>query len=242
MKNQSPQLRFIEEKTHHLYMSHELFELKNSVVDVDAFLLMFNPLTKYVLCRYWAVLEAEGYDPVVEYNKSLETFDMHHATTPEEIFAIILQISRFLKEFGDFENDKTPKFEHPLLRGKKMNEEDSQKAEIEINKNLNKNKSFKLDGTVAGFLDTFAPTICEEFESKSGENESQELKKVQNLFTGTREYFDTRKADKKKQVNKTAIDYFKDIGIEYELIKMNMLDGYQSDNKLNQKNSEFPIN
>jgi hypothetical protein len=64
------------------------------------------------------VLEGKGYDPVVEYNKGLELFDMHFSPKPEDLFTIILQISRFLKEFSDFETKNTPKFRHPFIRGK----------------------------------------------------------------------------------------------------------------------------
>lgn len=79
---------------------------------------MFNPYTKYDLCRYWQKLEGQGYDPVVEYNKELELFDMQFNPKPEDLFSIILQISRFLKEFSDFETVNTPKFRHPNIKNK----------------------------------------------------------------------------------------------------------------------------
>jgi hypothetical protein len=43
---------------------------------------------------------------------------MHFSPKPEDLFTIILQISRFLKEFSDFETKNTPKFRHPFIKGK----------------------------------------------------------------------------------------------------------------------------
>jgi hypothetical protein len=57
-------------------------------------------------------------DPVNEYNKGLESFEMHYSPKAEELFTIILQICRFLKEFSDFETKATPEFRHPYIRGK----------------------------------------------------------------------------------------------------------------------------
>ena len=111
-------LRILEEKTNHYYIAREFNLLKQTIVSIDAFLLLFNPHTKYDLCRYWQLLETQGYDPVVEYNKGIEIFDMHFSPKPEDLFTIILQISRFLKEFSDFETLTTPEFKHPFIQGK----------------------------------------------------------------------------------------------------------------------------
>lgn len=42
---------------------------------------------------------------------------MHYKPSFEDIFRIILQISRFLKEFSDFETENTPFFRHPPITG-----------------------------------------------------------------------------------------------------------------------------
>lgn len=42
---------------------------------------------------------------------------MHYHPSDENIFKIIIQISRFLKEFSDFETYETPAFRHPLIEG-----------------------------------------------------------------------------------------------------------------------------
>lgn len=45
---------------------------------IENFLLMFNPQNKYELSRYWQKLEEKGFDPVIEYNKAIESFAMHY--------------------------------------------------------------------------------------------------------------------------------------------------------------------
>lgn len=111
-------IRSLEEMTNHQFLAQDSFSLKQTIAQIENFLLLFNPYTKYDLCRYWQVLEGKGYDPVVEYNKGLELFDMHYSPKPEDLFTIILQISRFLKEFSDFETKNTPQFRHPFIKGK----------------------------------------------------------------------------------------------------------------------------
>lgn len=117
-KTESYTVRILEELTNHYFLAEDFFQLKQTIATIDTFLLLFNPYTKYDLCRYWQVLEGKGYDPVVEYNNGLELFDMHYSPKPEDLFTIILQISRFLKEFSDFETKNTPKFRHPFIKGK----------------------------------------------------------------------------------------------------------------------------
>ena len=42
---------------------------------------------------------------------------MHYHPTSDDLFRIITQISRFLKEFSDFETYYTPQFRHPKIIG-----------------------------------------------------------------------------------------------------------------------------
>lgn len=114
------------EQTHHYYAGDEHFMLKQTISNIENFLFIFNPYTKYDLCRYWQLLEEKGYDPVNEYNKRLEMFDVQYSPTPRDLFIIMLQVSRFFKEFAEFETKHTPKFRHPFIRDKivqKRNEE-----------------------------------------------------------------------------------------------------------------------
>ena len=80
-------------------------------------MLFFNPHNTFELFNYWQLLEENGFDPVIEYNKSIEDFDMNFHPSNEEIVKIIIQLSRFLREFGDIEMFMTPSFRHPPIRG-----------------------------------------------------------------------------------------------------------------------------
>ena len=111
-------VRKLEEQTYHLYCAGDNFTLKQIIATVENFLMLFNPMTKFDLFRYWQDLETLGYDPVTEYNKGIEMFDSHYDPEPDKLFMIILQVCRFLKEFSDFETEFTPSFRHPSIKGK----------------------------------------------------------------------------------------------------------------------------
>jgi len=65
-------LRKLDELTFHYYKSEDFFLLKETVSNIENFLLLFNPNNKYDLCRYWQKLEEKGFDPAIEYNKAIE--------------------------------------------------------------------------------------------------------------------------------------------------------------------------
>ena len=109
----SNSLRKLEEETYHLFQCKAYFRLKEAVTNIENFLLLFNPRNKYELCRYWQTLELNGFDPALEYTNAIEGFDLRYRPTPEQTFMIILQISRFLQEFGDFETRIIPDYRHP---------------------------------------------------------------------------------------------------------------------------------
>jgi hypothetical protein len=111
-------VRRLEEQTYHYYLANDTFMLKQIIANVENFLMLFNPMTKFDLFRYWQLLESCGYDPITEYNKGIELFDSHYNPHADKLFVIILQVCRFLKEFSDFETDITPVFRHPLIKDK----------------------------------------------------------------------------------------------------------------------------
>lgn len=111
----SNSLRKLEEETHHLFQCKAYFRLKEAVSSIENFLLLFNPRNKYELCRYWQILEVNGFDPSAEYTNAIEGFDLRYRPNPEQTFMIILQISRFLQEFGDFETKMIPEYRHPPI-------------------------------------------------------------------------------------------------------------------------------
>ena len=44
-------------------------------------------------------------------------FENHYKIKSDELFLIIMQVSRFLKDFSDFETRNTPDFRHPPIKG-----------------------------------------------------------------------------------------------------------------------------
>lgn len=44
-------------------------------------------------------------------------FENHYKIKTDELFLIIMQVSRFLKDFSDFETKNTPDFRHPPIKG-----------------------------------------------------------------------------------------------------------------------------
>lgn len=232
-------IRTLEELTNHYFKAQIFFALKQTIASIDTFLLLFNPYTKYDLCRYWQVLEAAGYDPVVEYNKGLELFDMHFSPKPEDLFTIILQISRFLKEFSDFETKNTPQFRHPPIKGKivkekekviredslfgdesqrstpKANQEQSQKK----GKGKGKGKRTEMKFDVMAFLTTYSEEAKQYVEKeKNRSNRASDLP-----FVEDDEIMDELelKKEKEKKVD-GMISYLDDIGLEREIKYMNM--------------------
>lgn len=57
LKRTPNSVRKLEEETFQLYSAGNYFKLKEVISDIENFLLLFNPYTKYDLCRYWQKLE-----------------------------------------------------------------------------------------------------------------------------------------------------------------------------------------
>lgn len=227
-------IRTLEELTNHYFKAQIFFALKQTIASIDTFLLLFNPYTKYDLCRYWQVLEAAGYDPVVEYNKGLELFDMHFSPKPEDLFTIILQISRFLKEFSDFETKNTPKFRHPFIKGKIVKEkvivekEDSLFGDVshrsipkatERGKNQPKGPRTEKKFDVMAFLTTYSEEAKQYVEDeKNRSNKASDLP-----FVEDDEIMDELELKKEKEKKvKGMISFLDDIGLEREIKYMKM--------------------
>jgi len=70
-------LRNLEERTYHLYRAKTnkaYFQLKETLSEIENFLLFFNPVNKFNLSFYWSILVEKGLQPIKEYNKSIEWF------------------------------------------------------------------------------------------------------------------------------------------------------------------------
>lgn len=111
-------IRKLEEQTNNLYHSEDYFSLKQKISSIDNFIVLFSENTKFELFRFWKRLEKKGYDPVYEYNKAFEIFEMHYNPKDNELFILSIQICRFFKELSEFESNITPEFRHPFIKSK----------------------------------------------------------------------------------------------------------------------------
>lgn len=126
-------LRKMEEQSYAFMKANEYFSAKQLLTSIENFLFMFNPEFKLNLMTFWVTLIEQNYDPVIEYNKNLEDFVMHNQPSNENIFYIVVQLSRFFKELADFEDKNVPEFRHPKIVNKLL----SIKKETIINSNFN---------------------------------------------------------------------------------------------------------
>jgi len=136
LEHSSTSVRKLEEQMYAYTQAKEFFQVKQIVSLIENFLFLFNPHFKIYLIETWIELITQNYDPVIEYNKNLELFVMHNQPTNENMFYIVLQLSRFFKELADFEDSSIPEFRHPkifnrLLTIKNVTKEDSVSKSLE---------------------------------------------------------------------------------------------------------------
>lgn len=108
----------LEERIYHLYKAKDFSGLKQFLADIEHFLFLYNPFTKRNLFLYWRQLEKAGFEPVIEYSKAIDSFEVRANPTSYNLLQIILQLSRFFKEFADFEEGDMPDFKHPHVLNK----------------------------------------------------------------------------------------------------------------------------
>ena len=251
MNNTPNSIRKLEEQTINYFMSNEYSLLKQTISDIENFLLLFNPYTKYDLCRYWQALEKKGYDPVIEYNKRLESFELHFEPRPEDLFIIILQISRFFKEFADFETKTTPKFRHPFIKGKVMQtklradeiEEESKikQAQVHISHFLRRGagrslqdkehtaaeedelaERSKKDEAPCGVTAPIA--LGEDWVFNEDESSEENMQEENNPQMATMNAGNQESGEEK--LGPGIIDFLRSIGLESEIKKMQMTETY----------------
>ena len=227
-------IRALEEMTNHYFRAKKWIGLKRTIASIETFLLLFNPYTKYDLCRYWQVLEGKNYDPVVEYNNGIEIFDMHFSPKAEDLFTIILQISRFLKEFSDFETRNTPKFRHPYIKGKivdiKRVKEEPEDSTLKEYSNYDKIKS-KREAKKLEEKDQTYDVLC---FLKTNSKEAREfiLEKEKRYpsakdlpFENSDDVLEEVEKNKENNKRKGVMSYLDDIGLEREITYMKMTKG-----------------
>ena len=212
MNKTSNSIRKLEEQTINYFFAQEYHLLKQTISDIENFLILFNPYTKYDLCRYWQYLEGQGYDPVTEYNKRLELFDIHFEPKPEDLFITILQISRFFKEFADFETKKTPNFRHPLIRDKFIQLEEPEHFEEEIGDIFAfLKKAGKIDSSMQSSDDEYPPGSTAWVFRQPDQEEGWENLQEQVAMN-------------MKNPPEKIIGYLSNIGLEEEVRRMHMIE------------------
>lgn len=232
-------LRQLEEMTNNLYLAHDFFQLKQKISSIENFLLLFNEVTKYDLFKFWKKLEEKGYDPIHEYNKSLELFDMHFNPKDDEIFMINIQISRFFKELSEFESPITPEFRHPLIKGKIIQTVDSIDYNFKKNEPVHEKKNdiktfYELEPCFKS-LKISKGDIFEQFRHYS------------LVFNAKNEEIDMTmitKNESSESQNEKLKNYLEEIGILQEFKSINILDS--ANNKILKEheslNVEIPLN
>jgi len=153
-------------------------------------------------------------DPVNEYNKGLESFEMHFNPKAEELFTIILQICRFLKEFSDFETKSTPEFRHPNVKAKVI--------QSRIN-NKNARQDSSVDSDKHGINQIFTKKKKND-NKNNGKGETSDTIKVfkQDDEVEVSDKEEDDEATEKVKRDENKINFLNDIGILAELNKMFM--------------------
>lgn len=115
LDDQENTVRKIDEQTFAYIHAKEYFTVKQILSSIENFLVFFNAHNKLDLYSHWNTLIKQTYDPVIEYNKSLELFEMHCQPKPNDLFTIVIQLSRFFVDLADFEDHDIPEFRHPKI-------------------------------------------------------------------------------------------------------------------------------
>jgi hypothetical protein len=113
-------IKSVQERIYHYKELKEWLSLKDCLTSLEVFFIMYSPQNRLELIRCWNLLFEHHFDPVQEYNKTLEHFVEQHNPSNQEIFIILVQLCRFFKEFSIFEPASICEFRHPPL--KKVNE------------------------------------------------------------------------------------------------------------------------
>lgn len=229
LENSVLNVRRLEEQMYAYYMAKEFFPLKHKISSIDNFLLIFQPSLKKEVMKYWRALIEQRYDPVIEYNKSLEAFVMHSQPTNSDLFLIIIQLSRFFKELGDYEGKGVPEFRHPIILNLFVTNNKSKRSSKKGKKILKKSNSKKskyegdeknqtdLGGEGSNFfVKNHLRHNVSDFSFPSDDEDNKETNKIFDQY-----------ADKQKK--EKLINLLSDIGLLREAKKRDLyLDGFQT--------------
>lgn len=235
-------IRKLEEQTNNLFHSEDYFSLKQKISSIDNFIILFNETTKIELFKFWKKLEKKGYDPVYEYNKALELFEMHYNPKDSELFILNIQISRFFKELSEFESSITPEFRHPYIQSKIVQDVETIEYKVDFKNDTDDKVSVEEEKVAPG--DYFK--TCENSESFGiGSNLTIYYKDYPKIFKNSEEeeylLYDQNTTEHENEDK--PINYLAEIGIlkELELLKL-----YGINNKILKEhealNIEIPLN
>jgi hypothetical protein len=109
-------VRGAHEKIFHYRESKEWMALKDAICMLEMFFIMYTPQYRFELFKCWSLLREHHYDPVQEYNKTLEQFVEQYKPNNQAIFIIMVQFCRFFKEFSELETTDLCDFRHPPIK------------------------------------------------------------------------------------------------------------------------------
>ena len=233
-------IRKLEEQTNNLFHSEDFFSLKQKISSIDNFIILFNETTKIELFKFWQKLEKKGYDPVYEYNKALELFEMHYNPKDSELFILNIQICRFFKELSEFESNITPEFRHPYIQSKIV--QDVGTIEYQVGeKTINEKPAVEERVAPGDYFKT-----CEDGMSFGiGSNLNSYYKDYPKIFKNNEEeeYFLLQRKSTEFEAEDKPINYLAEIGILEELESLKL---YGVNNKILKEhealNIEIPLN
>ena len=120
LSKQKITVRTVHERLYHYRELKEWLAFKDTLCTLEVFFIMYTPQHKLEHIRSWSLLSSHHFDPVHEYNKTLEHFVEQHKPKNREIFIILVQLCRFFKEFSKLDPPGSCEFRHPPL--KRINE------------------------------------------------------------------------------------------------------------------------
>ena len=110
-------IRKIDELLHQLCEAKMWMKLKDMLIQLEVFAVLYSSAYKMELCMYWVRLVQQHFDPVQEYNRSLEEFVIQYSPSSKDLFIMLVQFCRFFKDLAEVELNFTYCFRHPHFRG-----------------------------------------------------------------------------------------------------------------------------
>ena len=98
------------ELSYHYLRTNNFQELKQLLLDIEAFSTLFRSRTRILYLKFWHIIEVFGYEPIAEMVKQLESFEMHSGVDTEQMTILVVLYTLFFKELADFEGIRLKSF------------------------------------------------------------------------------------------------------------------------------------